>query len=293
MLSDLQTENVKTVIRPTPELINRTKEAVSAASAAPIKHNAARVLLPAAAAFALVCAAVYFGTGNAPQAEPSAVTSETGSSETAQTPSFPTDSTTTQITTAAEGSSGQTEPASQGSPGGSTASNVISITLWDRYYFKSLREMAQADLTVLAVSGTVTEVYGSFGADGHVYSKFAFTVEECLKGDAAPGDVITVIEYGGMLDGMIRCYNVYRTSEPGDRLVLFLERVTDDFRENVLNGEEAYCPAAATQGTFLLTTDLTGRSAYYCCGHMFGIEDDPKEDAGFQLADFKAALGEE
>ena len=319
MTGKLNAEALKTVIKPSPALLERTKTAISAQSAGPLRRKSAYFLLPAAAA-AAVCAAVYVTAGRQPNppagVTPGDSTAQTQSASAAQTDAPHSDAVSAAAHSGVSSAAAPTEQSSASEPSteisastapltlpdltepvttdenpmGSYSSNVTNEIMYDRYYFSSLREMGQNDLVCAVVSGTVTKTR-VFSFEGRVYTRATLLVEQCLKGELAPGQEIVFIEYGGAMEGHIWSYNVYRTSEPGDSLVLFLERVTDDFRENALGGEAAYCPAAATQGTFALTFDLYGNGAYRSAGHVFAVpEADPKENAGFQMSDFIEAV---
>ena len=182
---------------------------------------------------------------------------------------------------------GETAP----DPNGSYRSNVTPLILTDRYYYPSLEAMA-ADENVVAVAGTVlsSEPFRFGTHPDSVFTRAVVRVERCLKGDFTPGQTLTVIEPGGGMEGHIWTYNVYRTSEPGDKVVMFLCALPADFSAEALGGEAAYSPAGATQGTFLYEEDLTGSGGYRCSGHYHAIELDPKANTPFRMEDFVSAV---
>ena len=220
------------------------------------------------------------GEASAPASETAAPPTVPDVSETAAPPTVP----DANVPSPFEGNA-------EADPNGSYLSDVTPLLLTDRYYYPSLEAMA-ADRNVVAVSGTVLSAepfrWGTGPSGETVLTRAEVRVERCLKGDFTPGQTLTVIEAGGMLEGHIWSYNVYRTSEPGDRVVMFLNAVPADFSAEALGGEPAYSPAGATQGTFLYDGDPNG--GYRCSGHFHAIEADPKANTPFQMEDFIAAI---
>jgi hypothetical protein len=85
------------------------------------------------------------------------------------------------------------------------------------------------ELSEMVLVGHVLRMEAAYNADGEIVTRVALLVEESLKGDVKPGDVLTFDAWGGSLDGV----NVETAGEAryrlGQKVLVQLENVNGEY----------------------------------------------------------------
>ncbi len=135
--------------------------------------------------------------------------------------------------------------------GCNSASKIDSINREETYesgmaalalVVESMDELYDLAEAVVEVDITNT-VYGEL-EDVYVYTSSTAQVTAAYKGELSAGDVITIFEGGGVMDGVEVYYGGVPTLKVGQHLLLFL---VDSGRGNSLE----YCIVGAYQGKFI------------------------------------------
>ncbi len=116
--------------------------------------------------------------------------------------------------------------------------------------------VARSEVIALGRVGSRTDNVPSPGDSipGHhpvVFSRYAFVVSEVWKGDVRAGDTISLLRNGGLLPGgrLRVAYSGEPEISPGETFVLFLERRSDSWRNEMdFNGSDGYVRVAKGKG---------------------------------------------
>jgi hypothetical protein len=85
------------------------------------------------------------------------------------------------------------------------------------------------EMSEMVLVGHVLRMEAAYNGDGEIVTRVALLVEESLKGDVKPGDVLTFDAWGGSLDGV----NVETAGEAryrlGQKVLVQLENVNGEY----------------------------------------------------------------